>query len=182
VVHLPSELEGELALVAELNRSLIFKELEQAVMSQDVSPGSPLLGRLDTEIRVLREKLSELENGSPDSSFLHPLRTLPALTLEFFQLQKDLRIQQELQGLLIQQVEQAKLQESNDIPPLKILDSPRIPTLPVWPPKKIIVILATMAGFALSSLMALLVEFLELVRVNDGGQFSNWEWIPGSKR
>ncbi|MCP4548225.1 MAG: hypothetical protein GY835_17330 [bacterium] len=181
-IHIPTELENELALLAELNSRLIFLELERATVAQDAAPNSPVLRRVDTSIRVLRDKLNQMETvGDPDMH-VHALNSLPALTLEYFNFQKNLRIQQEIATLLIQQIEQAKLQETNDIPTLKILDSPRVPTLAIWPRKKLIVIAATMLGFILACLMALVSDFADSIKTNKEGKLDAWQWLPGMKR
>ncbi len=81
-----------------------------------------------------------------------------------------------------QQIEQAKLQEHNDIPTLKILDAPRVPTLAVWPRKKLIVIAATMLGFILACLLALTLDFRDEIKNNRNGKLEAWQWLPGLKR
>ncbi len=183
VVHLPAELEAELQLVAELNRRLVMKELERASLAMDAAGESPALQRIDAEIGLLRDKLIGLEEGDENSSLrFKPLSELPALSLRYYQLRRDLQIQQEISDLLTQQIEQARLQAENDVSTLRILDTPRVPTLPVWPRKKIIVLAATMLGFLLLCLVALWLEFLAAVRANHDGLWANWQWLPGSSR
>ncbi len=183
VVYLPAELEGELALVAELERRLVFKELKRAELAMDASGQSPALRRIDAEIEVLQAKLRELEEGGSESGprFL-ALETLPALSLEYYRLQRELRIQQEVSDLLLQQVEQARLQEASDIPTLQILDHPQLPTMPVWPPKKLIVVGATLIGFLCLCLIVLVVDFYRRVRENRDENFAAWQWLPGLAR
>ncbi len=183
VVHLPSELEAELQLVAELNRQLVFKELERASLAMDAAGGAPALARVDAEIGVLREKLHGLEHGDENSSLrFKPLASLPALSLAYYQLRRDLEIQQEIGDLLIKQIEQAQLQADNDVSSLRILDAPRVPTLPVWPRKKIIVLAAAVLGFLMLTLLALWLEFLSAVKANRDGSWVNWQWLPGTPR
>ncbi len=183
VVHLPSELEAELQLVAELNRQLVFKELERASLAMDAAGESPALARVDAEIGVLREKLYGLEHGDDNSSLrFKPLARLPELSLTYYQLRRNLEIQREIGDLLIQQIEQAQLQADNDVSTLRLLDAPRVPTLPVWPRKKIIVLAAAVLGFLMLSLLALWLEFLSAVRANRDGSWVNWQWLPGASR
>jgi uncharacterized protein involved in exopolysaccharide biosynthesis len=183
VVHLPAELEAELQLVAELNRQLVLKELERASLAMDAAGDSPALRRVDAEIGVLRDKLRGLEEGDENSSLrFKPLASLPALSLAYYQLRRDLEIQQEIGDLLLQQIEQARLQAENDVSTLRVLDAPRVPTLPVWPRKKIIVLGAAALGFLLLSLLVLWLEFLAAVRTNRDGLWANWQWLPGASR
>lgn len=183
VVYLPSELEAQLTLVAELNRQLIFKELERAALAQDASEASPQLRRVEAEITLLRDKLAGLERGDEDSALLFkPLDELPELSLRYYALRRELEVQQQIGDLLLQQREQANLQAENDVSTLQLLDPPRVPTLPVWPRKKLIVLGAALFGFALLSLWVLWRDFLVRVRRNERGRWSNWQWLPGGGR
>lgn len=183
VVHLPAELEAELALVGELNRQLVFKELEREVLAADAAPDAPALKSLNTEIAALRSQLSTLDvegRGAPQR--LKPLRELPALALRYYELRRELSIQEEITNLLVQQREQARLQALNTVSTLRVLDPPREPTLPVAPRKKLVVAAAAAAAFGLSCLVALWLDFLERVRANAGGRWDAWQWLPASQR
>jgi len=183
VVHLPAELEAELALVGELNRQLVFKELEREVLAADAAPDAPALKSLNTEIAALRGQLSILdEEGREAPQRLKPLRELPALALRYYELRRELAIQEEITNLLIQQREQARLQALNTVSTLRVLDPPREPMLPVAPRKKLVVAAVAAAAFALSCLVALWLDFLERVRANTGGRWDAWQWLPASQR
>ncbi len=183
VVHLPAELEAELALVGELNRQLIFKELERAALGQDALAGAPALRAVTSEIAALRAQLAALEQGSEDPPRgLKPLRELPALALRYFELRRELGIQEEISALLVQQYEQSRLQAASTVSTLRILDSPQEPTLPVWPRKKLVVAAATLLAFLAFSALALWLEFVERVRQNAEGRWENWQWLPGRAR
>ena len=183
VVHLPAELEAELALVGELNRQLIFKELERAALGQDAVAGAPALRAVTTEIAMLRAQLAALEQGSEDAPRgLKPLRDLPALALRYYALRRELGIQEEITALLVQQYEQARLQAASTLSTLRLLDSPQEPTMPVWPRKKLVVAAATLLAFLAFSALALWLEFVERVRHNAEGRWENWQWLPGTAR
>jgi uncharacterized protein involved in exopolysaccharide biosynthesis len=108
-----------------------------------------------------------------------PLQELPAMALAYYRFQRDLTIQQEIHAVLIQQIEQARLQESNDVPTLQILDPPQRPVLPAWPRKKLIVAGATVIAFALLCLVVLAQDFWRRARADASGRFASWHWLPG---
>lgn len=183
VVHLPSELEAELALVGELNRQLVFKELERATLGQDVLPNSPALRAVNAEIAVLREQLAAIEGGGDGAPMgLKPLRELPALALRYYELRRELGIQEEISNLLLQQLEQSRLQAANTVSTLRVLDPPQEPTLPVWPRKKLIVGATALLAFLVFSALALWLDFVERVRRNADGRWESWQWLPGGAR
>lgn len=183
IVHLPAEVETELALVAELNRRLVLKNLERASVAMDAAGESPALRRVDAEIAVLREQLAELESGDGDSDMrFKPLSELPELSLRYYRLRREMTVQEEIGDMLTQQMEQARLQAENDVSTLKLLDTPRVPTLPVWPRKKLIVIAAAMIGFLALALWVLWRDFLERVRRGEGERWASWQWLPGTAR
>jgi tyrosine-protein kinase Etk/Wzc len=183
LVHLPAELEAELALVGELNRQLVFKELERATLNQDALPEAPALRAVTAEIAVLRAQLAALDDGGEGAPpGLKPLRELPALALRYYELRREMGIQEEISNLLVQQLEQSRLQAANTVSTLRVLDSPREPTLPVWPRKKLIVAAAALVAFVVFSAMALWLEFLARVRRNAEGRWESWQWLPGTAR
>lgn len=183
MIHLPAELEAELALVGELNRQLVFKELERAVLAADAAPDAPALKSLTAEISALRSQLATLDaEGRRAPQRLKPLRELPALALRYYELRRELAIQEEITNLLVQQREQAKLQALNTVSTLRILDPPREPTLPSSPRKKLVVAATAAAAFFLSCLLALWLDFLERVRTNIGGRWDAWQWLPAALR
>jgi uncharacterized protein involved in exopolysaccharide biosynthesis len=183
VVHLPAELEAELALVGELNRQLVFKELERATLTQDALPGAPALRAVGAEIAVLRGQLAALETGGESAPpGIKPLRELPALALRYYELRRELGIQEEISNLLVQQLEQSRLQAANTVSTLRLLDKPQEPTLPVWPRKKLIVAAACALAFVVFSALALWLEFLERVRLNAEGRWESWQWLPAVAR
>ncbi|MBM4116235.1 hypothetical protein FJ251_00565 [bacterium] len=183
VVHLPAELEAELALVGELNRQLVFKELERAVLAADAAPDAPALRSLTAEISALRSQLATLEaegRGLPQR--IKPLRELPALALRYYELRRELAIQEEIANLLVQQLEQARLQAANTVSTLRVLDPPREPTLPVAPRKKLVVAGTAAIAFLVCCLWAFWLDFLERIRLNDEGRWEAWQWLPGALR
>lgn len=183
VVHLPAEVEAQLGLVAELNRRLVMKELERSGQAMDAAGDSPALRRLDAEIAVLEVKLATLESGEGDSALrFKPLAELPKLTMAYYRLRREIEIQQEIVDLLFQQSEQARLQAENDVATIQVLDAPRVPTLPVWPRKKLIVVAAALLGFLVLCIWVLWLDFLARVRRDEGKRWGNWQWLPGSSR
>lgn len=109
----------------------------------------------NVRVRSLQAHISELEKqlnafggksytGSTtlDPNSLYPsVRQLPVLGREYAELYRRAKIDETVFTFLTESYELAKVQEAKDTPSAKVLDAPRLPEKPDWPPR---------ASFALS--------------------------------
>jgi hypothetical protein len=87
------------------------------------------------------------------------LEELPLLENTYSALYRKAKINEGIYEALMQQYELAKVQEAKEIPSIKVLDQPVLPEHKVFPPRKTIVFLGTLAFLAIG--IALL--FLQVV-------------------
>ena len=107
--------------------------------------------------RFEREKLcnllecssDELDNN-PNIEFSVSFDDLPTLGLQNARLIRDVELQNTIQQILIPQYEQAKLEETKNIPTLQVIDKPKVALNKAKPKRAFIVIGATLMGFILS--------------------------------
>jgi hypothetical protein len=55
---------------------------------------------------------------------------------EYLELYRRAKVDETVYELLTEAYEMAKVQEAKDTPSVKVLDAPRIPERPAWPPRK----------------------------------------------
>jgi uncharacterized protein involved in exopolysaccharide biosynthesis len=79
---------------------------------------------------------------------LPSVRKLPLLGFTYYDLYRQVAMQDTIYQTLTKQYELAKVQEAKEIPPVKVLDEPDVPERKSSPPRAIIVAL----GFLLSAL------------------------------
>ncbi len=70
----------------------------------------------------------------------------PALQFEQQRLQREAELKQVLYATVMQQYEQARLQEARNVPTLTVLAQPSLPVLKSYPPRRLFVALGMMAG------------------------------------
>jgi uncharacterized protein involved in exopolysaccharide biosynthesis len=89
------------------------------------------------------------EREQLSSSQLYPtIRQLPLLGRSYYDLYREVRIQESVFEALTKQYELAKVQEAKEIPTIKVLDEPVAPESKVWPPRTLIVLLGMLATIA----------------------------------
>ena len=80
-----------------------------------------------------------------------PLRQLPRLAVPFANLYREVRVQENVFELLIQQYEIARIQEAKDIPVVSVIDAPGIPEKKSFPRRKLTTLIMTMLILAATS-------------------------------
>ncbi len=103
----------------------------------------------NVRVRSLQAHVSELEQqlnafggksyaGSTtlDPNSLYPsVRQLPVLGREYMELYRRAKVDEAVFTLLTESYEMAKVEEAKDTPTVKVLDAPRFPERPDWPPR-----------------------------------------------
>jgi capsule polysaccharide export protein KpsE/RkpR len=115
----------------------------------------------NVRVRSLQAHISELEKqlntfggksytGSTtlDPSSLYPsVRQLPVLGREYAQLYRRAKVDETVFTFLTESYELAKVQEAKDTPSAKVLDAPRLPEKPDWPPRALFALSGALLGF-----------------------------------
>jgi capsule polysaccharide export protein KpsE/RkpR len=110
-------------------------------------------GRIDELQRQLRKMSGAGDNVNgadlTADQLLPSVRKLPLLGLTYYDLYRQVTMQDTIYQTLTKQYELAKVQEAKEIPTVKVLDEPGVPERKSSPPRGIIIVL----GFVLSALV-----------------------------
>lgn len=102
----------------------------------------------------------------PDS--LYPsVRQLPVLGREYAELYRRAKVGEAVFMLLTESYEMAKVQEAKDTPSVKILDAPRLPEKPDWPPRALFALGGTLLGLLCAASWILWADYWSNVDPND---------------
>lgn len=98
-----------------------------------------------TELRAQLEKFGGGEAGKPlQNGDMYPsIRQLPLLGVTYYDLYRNLKIEEVVYESLTAQYEAAKVQEVRDTPSVKVLDSAVIPEVKSFPPRFLVMLLCT---------------------------------------
>ncbi|MEC9105740.1 MAG: Wzz/FepE/Etk N-terminal domain-containing protein [Candidatus Neomarinimicrobiota bacterium] len=146
------ETETELAVAKTTlsNNNPTIMQLEKLLKEQTVQL-EQLMIKLDEKLQYLLSNISPAQIDTvPNIEFSVSFNTLPSLGLENARLIRELELQSTIQEILIPQFEQAKLEETKNIPTLQIIDKPKVALNKSKPKRSLIVIASTVMSFLMS--------------------------------
>ena len=146
------ETETELAVAKTTlsNNNPTIMQLEKLLKEQSIQL-EQLMIRLDEKLQYLLSNISPAQIDTiPNIEFSVSFNTLPSLGLENARLIREVELQSTIQEILIPQFEQAKLEETKNIPTLQIIDKPKVALNKTKPKRSLIVIGATIMSFLMS--------------------------------
>jgi uncharacterized protein involved in exopolysaccharide biosynthesis len=146
---------------AALQGELIAAESELQGLRQIYTDNNIRVRSVEARISELREQLNKVggkgEDTNKDSAVasdsLYPsIKKLPLLGVTYADMYRRTKVQEAIYEVLTQQYELAKVQEVRETPQAKVLDVANIPERKTFPPRLVIVLLATFlsAAFAMA--------------------------------
>jgi tyrosine-protein kinase Etk/Wzc len=107
---------------ALLEAKYFAQKLESEIDKKVFLPDNPRIKEQEIALTALRAQRDDLA-GSRISDIMIPLNSAPDLAMEFVRLKRNLRIQEILHTLIIQQYETAKIEEAKQTPRIQVLDN-----------------------------------------------------------
>lgn len=175
----------------ELKIKLGDIDLELAMMRSKLGEDNAELQDRLRRRQTVAEQLNRLESTNSDSSFFSlPVSAIPALRGQHEVLYSRVRVNEGLYTTLLGQLEQAKIQENEEMPTITILDRAVPPEMRSRPKRTIIVLLAFGLSLMVSLLLAAWLEYLLRLRTQSPedydrvSQFLNafFGWVPGVRK
>ena len=151
----------------------------------------------NVRVRSLQAHISELEKqlnafggksytGSTtlDPNSLYPsVRQLPVLGREYGELYRRAKVDEAVFTFLTESYELAKVQEAKDTPSAKVLDAPRLPEKPDWPPRGWFALGGALLGFLAAVSWILGAQYWSGLDPNEPYKaFLNNEILPSLRR
>ena len=146
------ETETELAVAKttlSINNPTIM-QLEK-LLDEQIFQLEQLMIKLDEKLQYLLSNITPTQvDAVPNIEFSVSFNSLPSLGLENGRLIREVELQSRIQELLIPQFEQAKLEETKNIPTLQVIDKPKVALNKAKPKRALIVIGATLMSILLT--------------------------------
>jgi len=167
VISIESLATEQIATVARVRSELMMKEMELKTYGELSRVDDPMVRRLRAERDNLAKLLDELEKGFSEYDNLLPSqKDLPKIALEFTHLKRDIMVQEAIYQLLTQQHESVKLSLSGEDPAFQVLELAEAPDQKSGPSRGMICIVAVMAAFFLSVLLAFVLEAVKNIKAD----------------
>ncbi|MEO0162300.1 MAG: GNVR domain-containing protein [candidate division WOR-3 bacterium] len=174
-VDLNTEIENVIETIVKLKSEIILREVQKGAIAYASGLENPYLANIERELRELKKQLAKIEFGGKGevsegfgAGFAVPLANLPEITLEYARLVRDLKVQEAIYELLMQQYEQAKMMEAKDTPTVQVLDHAAPPEKKSFPRRTYIVIGALLLSFLFSIPIIFLLEYWQEVQTQPG--------------
>jgi uncharacterized protein involved in exopolysaccharide biosynthesis len=169
-IALPEQVNAAIEAAADIKAEIIASEVKLGALKATLNPDHPEVQKLNLEVRELRDALSEIKYGKArqDTSFsLFPsFVEAPELGVKLIQLTREMEVQNKLYEFLVQQYEQAKLQEAKDTPTVQVLDSAIPPIKRDKPQRKLTVLIGGSLAIFLSLFAVFSIEFFYRAQKN----------------
>ena len=157
------------AYVGQLDRMIM--QLGTSAASNQRKFISELLAKTEGELRTAEDNLRQFQErnravllGDMANSMRLPATRVPQVGLDLTRLTRNLRAQEAIYIGLTQQLEQAKINEAQDMPVVQSLD-PAVPSIrPVKPKIKLNVALAGAVSFLVGILLSFFLDFIQRQR------------------
>jgi tyrosine-protein kinase Etk/Wzc len=161
VLNVEEQVKATIGAAAQL-------EAQRLMIATELEMDNRVLGSESPETRFMRLKLASVDStmselvrkkkpGEPND-FLLRLQDIPGEGVAYLRLMRDIEIQQLLVGYILQQYEQAKLEELRNTPTVMRLDPPVVASKRIWPRRGMMVVLSALGAFLLAAGIAIVVE------------------------
>ncbi len=184
-----TKLVTEQAIQLKVKQSEIDVELELA--SQELGQNNPKIIELQRKRKTVTDQLAQLENENPDNSFFSvPISKIPSLRGQYDMHYSQVRVNEALYELLLEEREKAKIQVSENSPTISVLDPARPPSLRSRPQRTLIVVATLAFSLVAAVLGSASADYLARMRKTNPEQYRVVEmflnsylgWLPGIKK
>ena len=166
-LHIESQAKAVLEGIGMIRAQIAAKEVELKVMKTYSTPQNPDLRRVEEALKGLRAELAKMEGrGGQGHDPLMPTGRMAQVGTDYAKQLRDLKFNEVLYGLLLQQYEAAKLDEAKDATTIQVIDTAVPPEKRVKPKRTLMVLLGSIIGFFLSVFAAFVMEFRERANEN----------------
>lgn len=152
--------------ISHLKAQIAAKEVQIKVMRTYLTSQNPDILRAEEELKGTVEQLGRLESKNEDGSALVPTGNIPSASTEYVRRMRDLKFNETLYGLLLNQYEAAKLDEARDATVIQVIEKAVPPEKKVKPKRMQMVILAMIASLFVSIFAAFSIEYMERIKID----------------
>ncbi len=159
-----SQARALIEAAAMLRAEIATKEVEIQSMRTFATSENSQVVQAEQELNTLRGQLTKLGGAdeTADSGPLVPKKQVPQASLEYMRRLRDLKYYETVFDILARQFEVAKLDEAKQGALIQVVDPAVPPDWRSFPPKRaLIVLVATVAGYFVGLLAALIVAGLQ---------------------
>ncbi len=170
IISLEGQTSAVVEIASELQAKLLANRFELALKESIFGSNFSDVQRLKEEILAIERELEKLKYGETsytqgkilkreeNKDIIVPINEMPKIAQTYLNLYKEVQIQNKLYLILMQEYEQAKIQELKDTPIIQVIDK-AISPIKKYKPKRLIVV--TSCVFSCTIIFIIIVFMLE---------------------
>ena len=155
VLELNSQARAIIDAVANVKAEIAAKEVKIQSMRSFTTEQNPELQAQEQQLAALNTQLAKLTKQQPGTAdqgdLAIPSKNIPEVGLEYIRRYRDVKYYETVYGLVAKQYELARMDEAKEGGLVQVVDSAVTPDKKSWPPRAIIILLATVAGFLIAA-------------------------------
>lgn len=160
IIGIEEQTSAIVTAAVDIGSELAKMQVELQLARQIYQPGSPIVRQYEQQLAALTKQYNQTQSGGlvPSDKFSISLDKFPALTRRYLNLQRDLKIAEQVNAYLQTQKLQESIQEARDVPVIQVLDKATIPLERDSPKRSVMVLLGTVLSMGLASLWVFFSE------------------------
>jgi tyrosine-protein kinase Etk/Wzc len=165
IYDLNAQAEANIRALGNLQAQLAQRNMDLQLQLKYTPATDPRIIRLKDEIAQLQKQIDQTQAGSGGiAGSSVPLGKMSGLAVQYLNLEKDLEVQQAILSLLKQQYETAKLEEMDNSQTFQVVENAEVPEVKAGPGRSKIAVIAVLAGFFVSVLIAFVADYFDRAR------------------
>lgn len=160
IVSVTDQAKASIEGIAHLRAQLAVQEVQLAAMQRQFTDSSQEVKRARVSVENLKSQIARLE-GSGGNSSIPSVGSVPQIGQDYLRLMREFKIQETMVELLTKQYEMARFTESKNLSPIQVLQKAKVPEKKSKPARSRKVMLATIAAFFFSTIIAFFREHIE---------------------
>jgi capsule polysaccharide export protein KpsE/RkpR len=158
VFDIEHQAKAAFEIIGILSARMSVLEVERRMMEISVSEDMPELERINLEIEMLRKQLLSVREGEGGQGLFPPLSDFPDLAAEYLGLISERMAQEFALAFIGLKLSDATISSRKRVSVIRIIDPPAIPDKRIWPKRKQIVMVLTLAAFFWTSIVLMILE------------------------
>jgi tyrosine-protein kinase Etk/Wzc len=154
VLELNSQARAIIDAIANVKAEIAAREVKIQTMRAFTTEQNPELQAQEQQLAALNTQLSKLTKQQPGATnqgdLAIPSKTIPEVGLEYIRRYRDVKYYETVYGLIAKQYELARMDEAKEGGLVQVVDNAVTPDKKSWPPRAIIILLSTVAGFLIA--------------------------------
>jgi len=155
LIDVPSQVTSAIETYAIIYAKMVEADVQYEIAKSIYLTNDPKVLQLYKMKGELNQLLDEMVTKGDDKKVLLAFQDLPDLGLEYARLFREVELQSRIMEFLLPQYEQARMEETKNIPSLQVIDKPYIALNKAKPQRSLIVVATTVMAFILSVLYVL---------------------------